>query len=114
MHGAGTGTNTIQAAAGPILTASVQRAGETVQMAKTYRLGPGRRAINVLFTALIQAGLAGRSYSLLTTTGRRTGRRRGRAACRTGRAVRKLAVTRQEALALRKAAGWVRRVLSAG
>ena len=31
MHGAGTGTNTIQAAAGPILTASVhvQRAGET-------------------------------------------------------------------------------------
>ena len=63
MHGAGTGTHTIQAAAGPILTASVQRAGklcsgrgETAQMAKTYRLGPGRRAINVLFTALIQAG----------------------------------------------------------
>ena len=25
-------------------------------MAKTYRLGPGRRAINFLFTALIQAG----------------------------------------------------------
>jgi len=45
-------------------------------MAKTYRLGPGRRAINVLFTAMIQAGIAGRSYYLLTTTGRRTGRRR--------------------------------------
>ncbi len=28
-------------------------------MAKTYRLGPGHRAINVLFAAMIQAGLAG-------------------------------------------------------
>ena len=45
-------------------------------MAKTYRLGPGRRAINALFSAMIQAGIAGRSTYLLTTTGRRTGRRR--------------------------------------
>ena len=64
-------------------------------MAKTYRPGPGRRAINVPFT-VIQAGLAGRSYYLLAGP------------------CEKLAVTRQEALALRKAAGWVRRALSAG
>jgi len=45
-------------------------------MAKTYRLGPGRRAINAVFSAMIQAGIGGRSTYLLTTTGRRTGRRR--------------------------------------
>ena len=45
-------------------------------MAKTYRLGAGRRAINALFSATIRAGIGGRSTYLLTTTGRRTGRRR--------------------------------------
>jgi deazaflavin-dependent oxidoreductase (nitroreductase family) len=45
-------------------------------MAKAYRLGPARRAVNGLFTALIQAGIGGRANYLLTTTGRKTGRKR--------------------------------------
>jgi deazaflavin-dependent oxidoreductase (nitroreductase family) len=45
-------------------------------MARTYRLGPARRAVNGLFTVLIQNGIGGRNNYLLTTTGRKTGRKR--------------------------------------
>ena len=45
-------------------------------MAKAYRVGPARRAVNGLFTVLIQAGIGGRANYLLTTTGRKTGRKR--------------------------------------
>jgi deazaflavin-dependent oxidoreductase (nitroreductase family) len=45
-------------------------------MARTYRLGPARRTVNSAVTALIRAGLGGRSNYLLTTVGRRTGRSR--------------------------------------
>lgn len=45
-------------------------------MARTYRLGPARRAVNSAVTALIKAGLGGRSNYLLTTVGRRTGQSR--------------------------------------
>ncbi len=45
-------------------------------MARTYRLGPARKAINVLMKAMIGAGAGGGSYYLLTTTGRKTGRAR--------------------------------------
>ena len=45
-------------------------------MARTYRLGPMRQAINSLMTSLIRAGLGGPSNYLLTTIGRRTGRMR--------------------------------------
>lgn len=41
-------------------------------MARTYRLGPGRRAVNSAITVLIRAGLGGPANYLLTTTGRRT------------------------------------------
>ena len=45
-------------------------------MARTYRLGPIRQAVNSLMTSLIRAGLGGPSNYLLTTVGRRTGRMR--------------------------------------
>jgi deazaflavin-dependent oxidoreductase (nitroreductase family) len=45
-------------------------------MARTYRLGPARKAINVVARTMIGAGLAGESYYLLTTTGRKTGLKR--------------------------------------
>ena len=45
-------------------------------MAKTYRLGPARRAVNVLMKPLIRLGIGGKSTYLLTTTGRRTGQQR--------------------------------------
>lgn len=45
-------------------------------MARTYRLGVGRRLINVLATPLIRLGLVPRGTHLLTTVGRRTGERR--------------------------------------
>lgn len=45
-------------------------------MARTYRLGPGRRAVNSVVTALIKAGVGGRANYLLTTVGRRTGQSR--------------------------------------
>lgn len=45
-------------------------------MARTYRLGLGRRLINVLATPLIRLGLAPRGSHLLTTVGRRTGQPR--------------------------------------
>ena len=45
-------------------------------MARTYRLGPARRAVNGLFTVLIRNGIGGRNNYLLSTTGRKTGRKR--------------------------------------
>ncbi len=45
-------------------------------MAKTYHLGPARRAVNVLMEPLIRLGIGGRSTYLLTTAGRRTGQQR--------------------------------------
>jgi deazaflavin-dependent oxidoreductase (nitroreductase family) len=50
--------------------------GQTVAMAKTYKLGPARRAVNVLMKPLIRLGVGGKSTYLLTTTGRRTGQQR--------------------------------------
>lgn len=50
--------------------------GQTVAMAKTYQLGPTRRAVNVLMKPLVRLGIGGRSTYLLTTTGRRTGQQR--------------------------------------
>ena len=45
-------------------------------MPKTYRLGPARRALNVVVTALLRIGVGATSAYLLTTTGRKTGRPR--------------------------------------
>jgi deazaflavin-dependent oxidoreductase (nitroreductase family) len=45
-------------------------------VARRYRLGLGRRMINVLATAGLRVGLAPRGSYLLTTTGRKTGKRR--------------------------------------
>ena len=45
-------------------------------MAKSYRLGPARRAVNVLMTPMVRLGIGGKSTYLLTTTGRRTGEKR--------------------------------------
>src|SRR5664280_2928299 len=45
-------------------------------MAKTYQLGPARRAVNVLMEPLVRLGIGGKSTFLLTTTGRSTGQQR--------------------------------------
>jgi deazaflavin-dependent oxidoreductase (nitroreductase family) len=45
-------------------------------MAKTYHLGPARRAVNVAVTGLLNFGAGPRSTYLLTTTGRRSGQPR--------------------------------------
>jgi len=45
-------------------------------MARTYRLGPARKALNTVVTAMLRAGIGARSTYLLTTTGARTGRPR--------------------------------------
>jgi deazaflavin-dependent oxidoreductase (nitroreductase family) len=45
-------------------------------MAKSYHLGPSRRAINALVIGLLNVGAGPRSTYLLTTTGRRTGQPR--------------------------------------
>jgi len=45
-------------------------------MAKTYQLGPARRAYNMLMKPLIRLGIGGKRAYLLTTTGRRTGQQR--------------------------------------
>lgn len=45
-------------------------------MAKPYRLGPTRRAVNVVMAKLLQLGVGGKSTYLLTTTGRRSGQKR--------------------------------------
>jgi len=50
--------------------------GQTMAMAKTYQLGPTRRAVNALVKPLVRLGIGGKSTYLLTTTGRRTGQQR--------------------------------------
>ncbi len=45
-------------------------------MAKSYRLGPGRRFANAIMTSMIRLGIGGGSAYLLTTTGRKTGQPR--------------------------------------
>jgi deazaflavin-dependent oxidoreductase (nitroreductase family) len=45
-------------------------------MARTYRLGPARRAVNTLVSAMLKIGAGGQGYYLLTTVGRVTGRER--------------------------------------
>jgi deazaflavin-dependent oxidoreductase (nitroreductase family) len=45
-------------------------------MAKTYRLGPARRAINFMVTAMLRLGVGSKSSYLLTTTGRKSGLKR--------------------------------------
>jgi deazaflavin-dependent oxidoreductase (nitroreductase family) len=45
-------------------------------MAKTYQLGPARRAVNALMKPLVRLGVGGKSTYLLTTTGRRTSQQR--------------------------------------
>jgi deazaflavin-dependent oxidoreductase (nitroreductase family) len=50
--------------------------GQNVAVAKTYQLGPSRRAVNLLMKPLVRLGIGGKSTYLLTTTGRRTGQQR--------------------------------------
>ncbi len=45
-------------------------------MAKAYRLGPARRAVNLVVAATVRLGIGGKSTYLLTTVGRRTGQKR--------------------------------------
>ena len=45
-------------------------------MSRTYRLGPARRAVNVLMVSMLQIGIGPKSSYLLTTTGRKTGKPR--------------------------------------
>jgi len=45
-------------------------------MARSYRLGPARRAGNMVMTAMIRLGIGGKGSYLLTTTGRKSGLRR--------------------------------------
>jgi len=42
-------------------------------MARTYRLGPARKLVNTVVTALLNLGIGARSTYLLTTTGARSG-----------------------------------------
>lgn len=42
-------------------------------MARAYRLGPARQALNSVLTGLLKVGLGPRSTYLMTTTGRRSG-----------------------------------------
>jgi deazaflavin-dependent oxidoreductase (nitroreductase family) len=51
-------------------------AGEDAGMARSYHLGPARRAVNTVMTAMLRAGVGGRSAYLLTTIGRKSGQRR--------------------------------------
>jgi deazaflavin-dependent oxidoreductase (nitroreductase family) len=45
-------------------------------MARTYQLGPTRRAVNTVVTTLLRIGIGARSTYLLTTTGARSRRPR--------------------------------------
>lgn len=45
-------------------------------MSRTYRLGPTRRAVNVLMASMLQLGIGPKSSYLLTTRGRKTGQSR--------------------------------------
>jgi deazaflavin-dependent oxidoreductase (nitroreductase family) len=61
---------------GDSAAASPGAKGSDGDMARTYRLGPARKAVNLITKASIEAGLGRGSYYLLTTTGRKTGRKR--------------------------------------
>ena len=50
--------------------------GQNMAVAKPYRLGPARRAVNVVVTALLRVGIGAKSTYLLTTTGRKSGQKR--------------------------------------
>jgi len=43
---------------------------------KTYKLGPARRAVNIVMAPMVRLGIGGKSSYLLTTTGRKTGQKR--------------------------------------
>lgn len=45
-------------------------------MARSYQLGPARRAVNAVMTAMLRVGFGGKSTYLLTTTGRKTRQQR--------------------------------------
>jgi deazaflavin-dependent oxidoreductase (nitroreductase family) len=45
-------------------------------MARSYQLGPLRRAVNAVMRTLIRLGVGGRTTYLLTTTGRKSGQPR--------------------------------------
>ena len=45
-------------------------------MSRTYKLGPARRAVNVLIGTMLRVGVGPASSYLLTTTGRKTGQAR--------------------------------------
>jgi deazaflavin-dependent oxidoreductase (nitroreductase family) len=45
-------------------------------MSRTYKLGPARRAVNVLIAAMLRVGIGPASSYLLTTTGCKTGQPR--------------------------------------
>jgi deazaflavin-dependent oxidoreductase (nitroreductase family) len=45
-------------------------------MARTYRLGPARRAVNSIMAALLMIGVGPKETYLMTTTGRRSGQLR--------------------------------------
>lgn len=45
-------------------------------MAKTYKLGAGRRIVNAIVTPLLRIGIGVKSTYLLTTTGRKIGEKR--------------------------------------
>ncbi len=45
-------------------------------MARGYRLGPARRVVNMVMTAMLRLGLGSKSAYLLTTTGRKTRQKR--------------------------------------
>jgi deazaflavin-dependent oxidoreductase (nitroreductase family) len=49
---------------------------QNVAVAKPYRLGPARRAVNALVSNMLYIGFGAKSSYLLTTTGRRTGQKR--------------------------------------
>jgi deazaflavin-dependent oxidoreductase (nitroreductase family) len=50
--------------------------GRMPVMARSYRLGPARRVVNMIVTVLLKAGLGPRSTYLMTTKGRRSGQLR--------------------------------------
>ena len=45
-------------------------------MARSYQLGPARRTVNMVMTAMLRLGLGSKSTYLLTTTGRKTRQKR--------------------------------------
>ncbi len=50
--------------------------GQDVGVTKPYKLGPARRAVNMVMAPMVRLGIGGKSCYLLTTTGRKTGQKR--------------------------------------